>query len=96
MEPEQPIPQLFIGYFQRFFQYAAPGRRTYFAGEMNIPAPLGLSGAPVYKRMPHMRVMGLVTTNTETSTTTDSEEDVVVDGQVRKPSRDGSSAMGRS
>ena len=43
-----PVPRLVKGHFQRYFGYAAPGStESYFAGEMSIPAPAGLSGGPL-------------------------------------------------
>jgi hypothetical protein len=45
-ELNSAVPRFFKGHFQRHFGYSDPSGRNYFAGEMSIPAPVGLSGGP--------------------------------------------------
>lgn len=74
-----PVPRIFRGYYQRFFDHTAPSGTKYRAGEMSIPAPGGLSGGPVFREGVPM-ITGLVTSNVETYAITDSVEEVQEDG----------------
>jgi hypothetical protein len=65
-------PRLFIGHYQRFFEFESPSNFHYTAGEMSVPAPGGLSGGPVFRADAPQVVMGLVTTNHDSYTIDDS------------------------
>lgn len=41
------VARFFKGHFQRCFRYSDPAGRSYFAGEMSIPVPAGMSGGPL-------------------------------------------------
>jgi hypothetical protein len=87
---QEPTPRMFVGNYQRFFDYSLDGRSPYRAGEMSIPAPGGLSGGPVFRpgTAPGVLVTGLVTTNSESYAITDSFEDIDQDGRrLRTESR---------
>jgi Trypsin-like peptidase domain len=71
-----PVPRLFVGHYQRFFEFASPSGNRYLAGEMSIPAPAGLSGSPLFRRAAPEMVTGLVTTNLESYAVTDSVVEV--------------------
>ncbi|GAA2778236.1 S1 family peptidase [Mycolicibacterium pallens] len=45
---ESPVARLVIGYLQRFMNYASPAGYEFLAGEMNVAAWSGLSGAPLF------------------------------------------------
>jgi len=55
-----PIPRFFKGYFQRFYA-VTQNDSNYEAVELSIPAPGGLSGAPLFRPGSRDMVMGLVT-----------------------------------
>lgn len=78
-EAQSPTPRLFVGHYQRFLRFDGL-RGSYFAGEMSIPAPAGLSGGPVFRRGAPPMVTGLVTTNLETYSILDSTEEVDTSG----------------
>jgi trypsin-like peptidase len=71
-----PIARLFIGHYQRFFEYSSPSRDNYLVGEMSIPAPAGLSGSPLFRAGAPQMVTGMVTTNLESYAVTDSITEV--------------------
>lgn len=75
-------PRLFVGYYQRFFDFNSPSNYRYLAGEMSVPAPGGLSGGPLFRRGAPQMLTGLVTTNYESYTISDSVEEVDDDGRV--------------
>jgi len=79
---QTPTPRLFIGSFQRYFQYCGLSREGYLAGEMSIPAPGGLSGGPLFRQGAQQMVTGLVTTNVESYAITDSIEEIQKDGSI--------------
>lgn len=72
---QAPTPRLFKGHYQRFFEFESPGRHTYVAGELNIPAPAGLSGGPVFRPGAPSLLTGIVTTNSESYSTLDWQEE---------------------
>jgi hypothetical protein len=76
-----PVPRLFTGHYQRFFDYASPSGDRYLVGEMSIPAPAGLSGSPLFRPGAHVMVTGLVTTNLESYAVTDSIVEVSDSGK---------------
>jgi hypothetical protein len=78
----QPVPRIFVGHYQRFFQYAGFGIKPYWAGELSVPAPGGLSGGPVFRPGALQMVTGLVTANVESYAVTDSIEEVRDGGSV--------------
>lgn len=74
-------PRLFVGHYQRFFEYAsAPDAPSYLAGELSFPAPGGLSGSPLFRPGAQQMVTGIVTANYESYAITDSVDEVRVDG----------------
>jgi hypothetical protein len=76
VENRQPVARLFKGHFQRFFAYSSHQGFRYFAGELSVGCPAGLSGGPVYRANdPVNRVDGVVTENLESSTVLESIED---------------------
>jgi hypothetical protein len=80
-EADMPTARLFKGHVQRYVDYVAPGGRyKYLAAELSIPAPVGLSGGPIFSDQgPY--AYGLVTTNLESYTTLDEVEEILLDGQ---------------
>ncbi|MGA1812799.1 trypsin-like peptidase domain-containing protein [Frondihabitans sp. 4ASC-45] len=73
--------RMYKGYLQRIFKYGHHEKWTYLASELSVPAPLGLSGAPIYSPTEPDLVMGLVTANVESYTVGHYEEKVEEDGQ---------------
>lgn len=78
-EADAPTPRLFVGHYQRFLRFDR-FRTSYFAGEMSMPAPAGLSGGPVFRPGAPQMVTGLVTTNLETYSLRDLIDEVDADG----------------
>ena len=74
-----PVGRLFKGNFMRYFGYAASSGSTYFAGEMSIAAPSGLSGAPTTRLFNNQLITGIVTTNVDSSVVLDSVDEVSED-----------------
>lgn len=67
-------PRFFRGYFQRFMRHRSEVNRSeYLAGELNFPAPIGLSGAAVYRPQRFPAAAALVTENYESFTGTSHE-----------------------
>lgn len=86
--PGTPTPRLFVGHYQRFYEYSSPAGFRYLAGELSIPAPGGLSGAPVFRPGAPVMVTGLVTANQESYAVSDSIDTVEADGtHYRQESR---------
>ncbi len=56
------LPRMFIGHYQRFLGYTH-GPWRYYAGEMSVPSPLGLSGAPIFRPGAEQMLTGIVTAN---------------------------------
>jgi hypothetical protein len=75
-----PVPRTFKGHFQRYFGYEAPDGRNYFAGEMSIPAPAGLSGGGLTYTRAARHLAAIVTTNHDSWVTLDRTEEVERDG----------------
>lgn len=71
-----PTPRLFKGHIQRIFNYNAHEQWSYLAAELSIPAPGGLSGAPLFRLGAQEMVVGLVTANAESFAITDSIEEM--------------------
>ncbi len=70
-----PTPRLFKGSYQRIFDYmSGHEKRHYVAGEMSIPAPAGLSGAPLFRPGAQQMVTAVVTENMESTTYLDAIE----------------------
>lgn len=78
----QPVGRLYKGHFQRYFGYTDVRDREYFAGEMSIPAPAGLSGGPVSRRSAPNLLTAIVTTNVESYVLLDAVEEVEKDGKT--------------
>jgi Trypsin-like peptidase domain len=80
----QPVAQIFKGHFvQLLLQFADPWGRSYVASEMSIPAPEGLSGAPVYSPAQPYVVTAMVTGEKSTFTIPERVEEEAGPGQVR-------------
>jgi hypothetical protein len=75
-------PRLFVGHYQRFFPFESPSGFHYLAGEMSVPAPGGLSGGPLFRRGAPQMITGIVTTNHDSYTISDSVEEVENNGRV--------------
>ncbi len=71
---KQLVPRMFIGHYQRFFHYVH-GPWRYLAGEMNVPSPLGLSGAPIFRPGAQQMLTGIVTANTSSELVEDYYEE---------------------
>ena len=69
-----PTPRVYKGYFQRFLNHSSHMGYTYHAGELSIPCPGGLSGAPLFRPAAHVVITGLVTENLQASTELWTEE----------------------
>ncbi len=86
---ERLDPRVLWGAFQTFRHYTSCLTReadkrpyTYFAGELSIPCPRGLSGGPVFRRDRHDVLLAIVTENHEEGTEISySEELAIKDGQ---------------
>ena len=72
---KQLLPRLFHGYFQRIFDYSH-GPWRYAAAEINTPAPLGLSGAPLFRPGAPQMLTGVVTANFSSELVEDYYEEV--------------------
>jgi hypothetical protein len=79
---QRPTARLFKGHFQRYFSHTSHTGHNYWAGEMSVPAPTGLSGGPVVWRENPSAVCGVVTTNLETHAILDHVEEVQEDGRT--------------
>lgn len=73
----RPVARTVKGHFQRMFGYQPPGQATnYFAFEMSVPAPGGLSGTVLaYQENPQVAV-AVVTGNIESSVVVDRFEEI--------------------
>lgn len=79
---DAPVGRLFKGHFQRYMSYTDSAGRTYLAGELNTPAPAGLSGGPVVRPHTPELLTGVVTTNVESYVVLDSVEEVERNGSI--------------
>ncbi len=77
---QQPTGRIMRGHWQRFFGYTNAAGRNYFAGEMSIPAPGGMSGGPVLRGADTNLLEGIVTTNHDSFAILDQVDDVDDDG----------------
>ncbi len=64
---DTPVGRFFKGHFQRHFGYQDSAGREYFAGELSIAAPGGLSGGPVVRPHSPQLLAAVVTTNVKTT-----------------------------
>jgi hypothetical protein len=71
-----PTARIFRGYFQRFVQYKSFRGYEYFAGELSMPCPGGLSGGPLFRPRAYDVAIGLVTENLQSSTILRAEEEL--------------------
>jgi S1-C subfamily serine protease len=71
-------PRLFTGIFQRFFDYSH-GPWNYLATELNIPAPMGLSGGPLFRPGAPQMLTGMVTANFESQAIVDYYEEQITE-----------------
>ena len=78
--PATATPRFFAGYFQRIFYHESHAGFRYLAGELNIPAPIGLSGGPVFMPGPGRGVFGVVADNVESQKVTDEFSETRWDG----------------
>lgn len=78
-----PVGRLFKGNFLRYFNYRDTHQRSYFAGELSIAAPAGLSGGPVViERVQRPYLIAVVTMNVKSYALLDSVEEVERDGKT--------------
>ncbi len=78
------MPRLFVGHFQRFFTFDGLSGRKFFAGEMSIPAPAGLSGGPLWVPENPSKLIAIVSSNMESHSIIDSYEETTQDGEVTR------------
>lgn len=78
-EGDTSVPRIFKGHFQRYLEY-----RGYFAGELSVPAPAGLSGGPISRPESPGVLAAIVTTNHDSYLVTDSYETQERDGSVSR------------
>lgn len=76
------VPRLFKGHYQRHFEYRSPDGRKYFAAELSVPAPAGLSGGPVSSAHRPQVLDAIVTANHDSSLVIDSFEEEERNGTV--------------
>lgn len=81
-EENTNVPRLFKGHYQRHFEYHSPDGRKYFAAELSVPAPAGLSGGPVSNAHRPQVLDAIVTANHDSSLVIDSFEEEERDGKV--------------
>ena len=87
VDRRQPVPRLFKGHFQRFFEHKSHLGFRYVAGELSVGCPGGLSGGPVYRASDLVfRVDGVVTENLESTTVLETLEETETDGAVTRHS----------
>jgi hypothetical protein len=82
----RPTPRLFKGHFQRYFPHESHLGYNYFAGEMSIGCPAGLSGGPVFAddSAEVYRVHGVVTENLRSTTVLDAIEEHASEGKTSR------------
>lgn len=83
-EGPSSVGRYFRGHIQRYFPYKDTYGDTYFAAELSIPAPNGLSGGPVVNPMNTRQLVGIVTANTDTYTIEHSHEELDDKGHVTR------------
>lgn len=83
-EENTNVPRMFKGHYQRHFQYQSPDGRAYFAAELSIPAPAGLSGGPVSNAHRPQVLDAIVTANHDSSLVIDSYEEEERDGTISR------------
>ena len=74
-----PTMRVFVGHYQRTFLYREGGYE-FEAAELSIPAPEGLSGAPVFNRERRSEVQAVVSWNHEERTERVREETITAPG----------------
>jgi hypothetical protein len=74
-----PQPRFFKGHIQTRYRYS--DRFNYDAVELSFPAPGGLSGGPVAILNPNDLLVGMVTTNHDSYTVTDSMDEIDESGK---------------
>jgi len=84
---ESPVARMFKGHFMRYIAYQSPGGTCdYLAGEMNIPAPPGLSGGALAVTRYPQQLAAVVTTNVDSEVVLDRTEKVERDGTTYRDS----------
>lgn len=78
----QPTPRIFKGHFVQLLTFTDPLGRNYVASEMNIPAPDGLSGAPVFPPGRPYVVTAMVTGEKSTFTIPERVEETTDEGHI--------------
>lgn len=81
-----PLPRLFKGYVQRFFEHSSRLGYKYVAAELNFSCPGGLSGSHILNPRFLGRLYGVITENIRTSTELDSVLEVDDGGKKYKES----------
>lgn len=82
----QPMPRLFKGHVQRFFDHESYLGFSYLAVELSFACPAGLSGSAIVNPTLQGRLYGLVTENVRTSTEVESVLEVDERGDKYKES----------
>jgi hypothetical protein len=85
-EVREPTARLFKGSYQRFFDHESHMGFRYFAGELSIGCPAGLSGGPLFRPGAHVIVTGMATENLESTTVLESVEEIS-SGEVKSEMR---------
>lgn len=78
----QPTARLFRGHFQRLLDHKSHLGYRYWAAELNIGCPAGLSGGPVFRPGAPVILTGIVTENLESMTMLHSVEEIQKDGAI--------------
>lgn len=76
LDSREPTPRLLKGSYQRFFDHESYLGFRYFAGELSMGCPAGLSGGPLFRQGAHVIVTGLATENLESTTVLESVEEI--------------------
>lgn len=79
----QPTARFFRGHFQRKFYHRSYRGFEYEAGEMNIPCPGGLSGAPIFRPDLLEEAVGMVTESNKSMTVLESVEEIQENGRTK-------------
>ena len=83
-EENTNVPRMFKGHYQRHFQYRSPDGRAYFAAELSVPAPAGLSGGPVSNAHRPQVLDAIVTANHDSYLVIDSYEQEERNGTITR------------
>jgi hypothetical protein len=74
-DKRRPTRRLFKGHYQRFFGHQSHLGYRYYAAELSVACPAGLSGGPLFRPGAHSVVVAMATENIESTTGADFEEE---------------------